>query len=162
MLKALRELIEKTLGTDGEAEPEGRRHGVDLATAVLLVEVARADYEEDLTSDATVFGLVKSHFSLSDEEARLLVQEARTEADHAASLQSFTRQLHECLSVQEKHRIVEMLWEVALADSVLDKHEDHLIRKVAGLLYVSHADLIRIRNSVTERGSRASSRKTAS
>jgi uncharacterized tellurite resistance protein B-like protein len=105
---------------------------------------------------------LKSHFTLSDEEARLLVQEARAEADHAASLQSFTRHLHACLSVQEKHRIVEMLWEVALADSVLDKHEDHLIRKVAGLLYVSHADLIRIRNSVTERGSRASSRKTAS
>jgi hypothetical protein len=59
VLKALRDLIEKTLGTDGDAEPEGRRHGVDLATAVLLVEVARADYEEDLTSDATVFGLAQ-------------------------------------------------------------------------------------------------------
>jgi uncharacterized tellurite resistance protein B-like protein len=162
VLKALRDLIEKTLGTEGGAETEGRRHGVDLATAVLLVEVARADYEEDLTSDAAVFALLKSHFTLNDEEARLLVQEARAEADHAASLQEFTRRLHECLSVEEKHRIVEMLWEVALADSVLDKHEDHLIRKVAGLLYVSHADLIRIRNAVTERGPRASSRRTAS
>lgn len=157
MLKALRDLIENTLGSDGESESEGRRHGVALATAVLLVEVARADYEEDLTSNEAVFSLLKSHFALTDEEVRLLVQEARAEADHAASLQSFTRRLHERLSLQEKHRIVEMLWEVALADSVLDKHEDHLIRKVSGLLYVPHADLIRIRNRVRDH-----SRKTAS
>ena len=41
-----------------------------------------------------------------------------------------------------------MLWQVALADSRLDKHEDHLVRRIAELLYVSHSDLIRIRNRV--------------
>jgi uncharacterized tellurite resistance protein B-like protein len=41
-----------------------------------------------------------------------------------------------------------MLWRVALADDRLDKHEDHVVRKVAGLLYVTHSDLIRIRNTV--------------
>ncbi len=154
MLKALSELIDRALGTGpagagGQVtSPEQRRHGVELATAVLLVEVARADFEEDITSNTAVFDLLRSHFELSEDEARLLIEEARTEADHAASLQSFTRQLHECLAAEEKQRIVEMLWQVALADSVLDRHEDHLIRKVAGLLYVPHADVIRIRNRV--------------
>jgi len=63
-------------------------------------------------------------------------------------LQDYTRTLHEKLTVSEKHEIVEMLWRVALADERLDKHEDHLVRKIAGLLYVSHGDLIRIRNRV--------------
>jgi uncharacterized tellurite resistance protein B-like protein len=112
--------------------------------------MARADFEEDITADATVLELLKSHFDLSEQEAALLVEEARGEADYAASLQSFTRQLHEQLTEEEKHRIVEMLWRVALADSHLDKHEDYLARKVAGLLYVSHSDLIRIRNRVNE------------
>ncbi len=154
MLKALSELIDRALGT-GPAGADGpgagtaqRRHGVELATAVLLVEVARADFEEDITSNTAVFDLLRTHFELSDDEARLLIEEARAEADHAASLQSFTRRLHECLAGEEKQRIIEMLWQVALADSVLDRHEDHLIRKVAGLLYVPHADLIRIRNRV--------------
>ncbi len=44
--------------------------------------------------------------------------------------------------------MVEMLWQVALADRRLDKHEDHLVRRIAELLYVSHSDLIRIRNRV--------------
>jgi uncharacterized tellurite resistance protein B-like protein len=150
MLKALSELLERKLGGGKDAAQEGRRHGLELATAVLLVEVARADFNQDLTANATLFELLKNHFRLSAEEARLLVEEAREEADYAASLQTFTRQLHERLSVDEKHRIIEMLWQVALDDRVLDKHEDHLIRKVAGLLYVSHSDLIRIRNSVRD------------
>jgi uncharacterized tellurite resistance protein B-like protein len=48
----------------------------------------------------------------------------------------------------EKHRVVAMLWEVALADQRLDKHEDYTVRKIADLLYVTHSDLIRIRNRV--------------
>jgi uncharacterized tellurite resistance protein B-like protein len=63
-------------------------------------------------------------------------------------LQAFTRRLHEQLTEAEKHRVIEMLWKVALADQHLDKHEDHLIRRIADLLYVPHRDLIRIRNRV--------------
>lgn len=150
MLKALNDLIERALGNSSEPAPTTRWHGIELATAALLIEVARADYEEDLTANEAVFGLLKAHFDLSEEEARLLMEEARAQADAAASLQAFTRQLHESLTAEEKNRIVEMLWRVALADRVLDRHEDHLVRKVAGLLYVSHSDLIRIRNRVKD------------
>lgn len=145
MFKGLSELLEKALTGGGEA-PEDREHAVKVATALLLIEVARADYQEDLIENAAVFELVKEFFSLSDEETRLLVEEARREADHASSLQQFTRRLHEQLTLGEKHKVVEMLWRVALADQRLDKHEDFLVRKVADLLYVSHRDLIRIRN----------------
>lgn len=152
MLKALSDIFDRALRVDrndATAEEE-RRHGVQLATALLLIEVARADYSEDLTTNEATFRLLKEFFELSDEEATMLVDEAGRQADHAASLQSFTRQLHETLSVPEKHRIVEMMWRVALADDHLDKHEDHLVRKIADLLYVSHSDLIRIRNTVRD------------
>ncbi len=150
MLRGLAELFDKAFQPSSRAEaPErGRRHAVQIATALLLIEVARADFREDLTEDSAVFEQLKRYFSLSEEEAQLLVEQARTEADHAASLQQFTRELHERLSPDEKRRIIEMLWEVALADDHLDKHEDHLIRKIANLLYVPHGDLIRIRNKV--------------
>src|SRR5690606_11137866 len=109
-----------------------------------------ADSSEDLTENQKTFQLLKVFFELSSEEVELLVLEAKQEADHAASLQSFTRQLHDKLTVAEKHQVVEMLWKVALADDHLDKHEDHLVRKIADLLYVSHRDLIRIRNQVRD------------
>ena len=87
---------------------------------------------------------------MSDEETLLLIKEAEEKADDSVSLQDFTRLLHENLSVAEKHSVVEMLWLIALADDHLDKHEDYVVRKVAELLYVTHGDLIRIRNEVKQ------------
>ena len=78
----------------------------------------------------------------------LLGRDVARHCDRAVELQQFTRRLHEQLSTAEKLRVVEMLWQVALADRILDKHEDHLVRRIAELLYVSHSDLIRIRNRV--------------
>jgi len=121
-----------------------------VATALLLIEVARADYASDLAEDAAIFDEVKKFFGLADEEAKLLIQEATQQADRAVSLQSFTRRLVEQLSEQEKQRVVEMLWRVALADKRLDKQEDYVVRQVADLLYISQSDLIRIRNRVYE------------
>jgi len=149
MLKALRELIDKTLKAGADAPTAAdREHALRFATAILLVEVARADFAEAVAEEATIRALLEKSFTLSADETAALLKEAKAEADHTASLQAFTRRLHESLTVPEKHRVVEMLWRVALADEHLDKHEDHLVRKIAGLLYVSHADLIRIRNRV--------------
>jgi uncharacterized tellurite resistance protein B-like protein len=148
VLKALNELLERALGGTDPAPLLDREHALRVATAVLLIEVARADYAEDLSEDRATFALIKEFFELSDAEAALLVDEARRQADHAISLQTFTRTLHEQLTVPEKHQVVEMLWKVALADERLDKYEDYVVRKVADLLYVSHTDLIRIRNRV--------------
>jgi uncharacterized tellurite resistance protein B-like protein len=151
MLKALSQLLERTLrDTPAESGTE-REHAIKVATAALMIEVMRADYEEDAAESAAVTDLLQRFFTLNEEEVTLLLESAQDQAERAASLQGFTRLLHEALSVEEKHAVVEMLWSVALADERLDKHEDHLIRKVAGLLYVSHGDLIRLRNRVLER-----------
>lgn len=153
MLSALTDVIERAFSGGGEPKRDepSREHGLQLATALLLVEITRADYSEDFVETEAVVGLLRSYFELSESEVDLLLEEAKAEADHSASLQAFTRRLHEALTLAEKHRIVEMLWRVALADEHLDKHEDHLVRKVAGLLYVSQSDLIRIRNEVMGR-----------
>jgi uncharacterized tellurite resistance protein B-like protein len=151
MLRALNRLLDKAFTSDGgDQTPAERTHGLQIATALLLIEVARADYEQDLTEDEAVFALIKAFFQLGADEARLLVAEAARHADHAASLQSFTRRLNEQLTADEKLGVVEMLWRVALADRRLDKHEDHIVRKVADLLYVPHSALIRVRNRVRE------------
>jgi uncharacterized tellurite resistance protein B-like protein len=149
MLKALTGFFENRFGSDIAEGATTKDQELKLATAVLLVEVARADFSEDEVELDAVADLLREHLDVSRHDVERLVGEAREQADHSASLQSFTRQLHEELTLEEKQRIIEMLWRVALADESLDKHEDHLIRKVAGLLYISHSDLIRIRNEVS-------------
>jgi uncharacterized tellurite resistance protein B-like protein len=152
MLKALTELIDQAFGAKtAESDGDERRRSVEFATALLLVEVARADYDEDPVERRELIKQLDQHFELTRQEIELLVEEAESEADDTASLQEFTRRLHEALTLEEKFTIVEMLWRVAQADDHLDKHEDHLVRKIAGLLYIPHKDLIRIRNRVLKR-----------
>jgi uncharacterized tellurite resistance protein B-like protein len=150
MLKALSEFFDRALRSETPQTSVERDHAIRVATALLLVEVARADYQDDVIEDRAMQTLIKEHFLLDDTEAELLLDEARQQADRAVSLQSFTRELHEHLSFDEKSKVVEMLWKVALADDKLDKYEDYVVRKVADLLYVPHSDLIRIRNRVRE------------
>jgi uncharacterized tellurite resistance protein B-like protein len=149
MLRALNDLFDRAFAAKGAA-PEDREQALKVATALLLIEVARADYEDDLAEGAAIVQQIGEFFTLDEGEAKLLVDEARRQADHAVSLQSFTRRLVEDLTETERHRVVEMLWRVALADRRLDKHEDYVVRQVAELLYVSPRDLIKIRNRVYE------------
>ncbi len=148
MLGKLNALFDRAFGAEREVPSAEREHALRVATALLLIEVARADYADDLAEDAAMLGSLQQFFSLDAADAKLLLEEARRKADHAVELQAFTRRLHEQLSVSEKHRVVEMLWHVAFADHRLDKHEDHLVGRIAELLYVSRSDLIRIRNRV--------------
>ena len=147
MLRKLTALFDTAFAPENE-DRQAREHALQVATALLLIEVARADYADHLAEDAAMLASLKQFFALDDSEAALLLEEARSTADKAVELQQFTRRLHEQLSVAEKLRVVEMLWQVALADRRLDKHEDHLVRRIADLLYVPHSDLIRIRNRV--------------
>jgi len=147
VLRKLAALFDGGLARENE-DPAAREHALRVATALLLIEVARADYADDFAEGETMIASLKQFFALDDASAELLIEEARSAADQAVELQQFTRRLNEQLSVAEKHRVVEMLWQVALADRRLDKHEDHLVRRIADLLYVSHSDLIRIRNRV--------------
>jgi uncharacterized tellurite resistance protein B-like protein len=148
VIKALAEVFDRAF--NASAAPEDREHALRVATALLLIEVARADYEADLVEDDAIHAEIKRFFGLDDAQAMLVVREATRQADHAASLQSFTRRLVDSLSEAERERVVEMLWRVALADRRLDKHEDYVVRQVAELLYVSQSDLIRLRNRIYE------------
>ena len=150
MLKALTDLLDRALGAQAAPSAAERERALRVATALLLIEVARADYAAEGAEDRAIYGEIKKFFQLDDETTQLLVQQAANEADRAVSLQSFTRRLVEQLSLTERQRVVEMLWRVALADRRLDKREDYVVRQVADLLYVSQSDLIRIRNRVYE------------
>ena len=147
MLKRFQDLVRDLIEEPGEELD--REKGLRLATAALLAEVAKADYTEQVVENEVIFGLLRDRFDLTAEEAEMLIGDGYREAEEAVSLQGFTRLLHEYLTVAEKHDLIEMLWEVALADDELHRYEDYLIRKVAELLYVSQSDLVRLRNRVT-------------
>lgn len=43
------------------------------------------------------------------------------------------------------------MWELAYADTELEKYEEYIIRKVADLIYVSHSEFIRAKTTAKAR-----------
>jgi len=136
--------------SEDEASADVDEARIQHATAVLLVEIARADHERLAIEHDTMLESLMASFSLSVVEAERVLARAEAAAENSVSLNEFTRVLHDELSYQEKEKIVEMLWRIALADKVLDKYEDYMVGKIADLLYIVRGDVIRLRNKVYE------------
>lgn len=117
-----------------------------LATAVLMVDVARADAVFEESEFDRMLQLVESHFQLTPEEAAQLVNQASERADDLISAHEFTQHLHKHLDDDEKARIIGLLWKIAYADGSLDKYEDSLVLKISDLLYVSRGRVMRLKH----------------
>lgn len=131
---------------DTEADSDERQQ---LALASLLVEMARADFDESQEEHNRIIDLLSTHFELSSAESLKLLNRAREANNKAVCLFDFTRALHQSLDAEQKLEVISLLWQVALADTKLDKYEDYLVRKVADLLYVPHSDVVRIKHEVS-------------
>ena len=123
---------------------------IDLATAVLLIEVSKADFEQDEVELGTIRRLLLQHLALCEEEVDTLLQHAHEEADQLVSLQHITRLMNEQLDQQEKVRVIELMWKVVYADGEKHHYEEHLMRQVSDLLYVDHADFIQARHQAED------------
>ena len=148
MLDSLRDLVSKKL--DAKQGPGAREHGVRLATAALLVEMVRADAQTLWEEATALHGLLGRHFKLAPEEVRGLIAAAEREADAAVSLHGYTKLMNDSLDAAEKAQVLELMWRVALADRKLDRYEEHLVRKVADLLYLPNTELVRTKLKVQE------------
>lgn len=116
-----------------------------IALAALLVRVARSDglYAAEETSG--IDRVLMSHLGLGPFEAAALRARAEDlEADSPDTVR-FTRALKEVTPVDERSRLLEALWVVALADGSRDADEDQLLRVVAGLLGLTDVENARAR-----------------
>ncbi|MEM8814870.1 MAG: TerB family tellurite resistance protein [Pseudomonadota bacterium] len=146
MIRALVDKISQAVqATDGQ-ENETREDVLRLCTAVLMVEVARADYDFDESEFDLLLELIKVHFGLSAEDATQLANEAAEVAEDSVSLHEFTQRLHKHLSEREKAEVVSLLWQVAYADGSLDKFEDSIVLKISDLLYVSRGKVMQLKH----------------
>lgn len=139
-------LLDAIFQQSAEVKEPDAEHTLRIATATLLLEVVRADFEVGRREMNEVRQVLSEQFDLNKQELEQLISEADEHADRLVSLQHITRQLNENLSESEKIRIIEMMWQVVFADGNLDHYEEHLIRQVAELLYLPHAEFIKARH----------------
>jgi len=138
---------------------EPRRDGRDeltFACVMLLVEAARMDQRIDPRERAVIERLLGERFGLGRETAKALIDTALAEAEASNRFFAHTQRVKDGLEAAERVRMIEMLWEVVLADGRLDPYEDNLLRRVAGLIHVSDAESGAARQRVKARLAAAS------
>lgn len=139
MLRTLKDLFAPLFDpTPGPRGADG--HTLELASAVLLVEVMRAEGGVGEAERAAALQALERTFTLSADERDTLLAHAQGVAQDATDLHQFTTVLNERLDDAAKVRMVEAMWQVAFADGRLADHERHIVWRVADLLHVRPGD----------------------
>lgn len=133
----------------GPGTPAREAPSEELAVALLLLELARSDFDFPEVERLKIRDLLAQRYQLEQAQAEALMQQAQATEQKAVSLYDYVQALNARLDAAAKRELIQMLWQVAYADGRLDKYEESLLRKLAGLLYVSDADYIRAKLSVT-------------
>ena len=153
MLKDLKNFFEQHL-LPSEEESESEVSGIEYATAALLIELAKADFDEDILERQLIFATLRDTFELSDEDLEELVSLAESASADANDLFQFTSLVNQHYSNEEKILLLENFWKVAYADGRLDKYEEQFIRKVGGLINLPPSEFtktkLRVRKNLSD------------
>jgi uncharacterized tellurite resistance protein B-like protein len=146
----LKDLVE---GVDADASRAGnlREEELRLSAGALLVTAGAVDGTFDAEERRRVKALLQKRFDLDAQEVRRLFEGAEARERDAVDLYRFTSVLCRELDQDGRKRIVEMLWEVVMADGVVDEFESNLVWRVAELIGVSTRDRVTLRKMVEAR-----------
>ena len=149
MLKAIKIFFEQNMslevftGTVTGIDSEKPEHQLRLATTALLIEMMNQDEKVHETEKQAVREALKDNFNLDDDEISELCTLAEEELHNATDYYQFTKLIAEHFTQSQKIQVIELLWRIAYADNHLDAYEEHMVRRIADLIYVPHHDFIR-------------------
>lgn len=148
MFNTFKQFFDSLLSPATDTDPQTAERALRLATAVMLVEVMRADTTFHPGEREAVLVALRDNFALSDDEASRLAELAETTARDATDLFSFTSRINDRFDMPQKLRMVEHMWRVAYADGRLSDHERHVLWRIADLLHVPQGAYVNARMRV--------------
>ena len=132
MLQSLKKIFSNETNQDQEVKDN------DIGIlAGLLIEAANTD--GNVTEDEVnqISNSLINVFRENPEEVKTALSKALDDKDNSRSLFFYTSKLNKSFSHEKKLLLIEVLWEVILSDNEVHDFESNLLRRLAGLLYVS-------------------------
>ncbi len=128
---------------DSASKEQDESERIQIATCIILLEVAKSDDEFSSIEKTTLTAILKKKFKLSAEAAEELMKIADRKREESIDLWEFTHIINENYTKEGKIKVVEAVWQIIYVDEKLDKYEDHFVHKLAKLLQLKHNDLIK-------------------
>jgi len=150
MLKALQNFFQQnTAPEQANLNPVDGMTNEAFLSLVLMTEISLADGKLSDDEREHLLHELEHEYEMKGEQAENALEKAIKAVKEASSLHDFTAQL-KALGYQQRVELMENLWVVAYADSELDPYEESMLRKLADLLYISHADYIQTKLKVMD------------
>lgn len=148
------DILAKLRGLIDGTAPESGSDTMALQTACcgLLMEVARLESPDAERKRDAVAQTMHEQFGIAGEELDGLVANTARPDNRLTSYYRQVMLINKRYAPYQKAQFIERLWRVAIADGEIDMYEDQLIRTLADLLYVPHADFILAKHRVQTAG----------
>jgi len=152
MLKDIKRFFEEKFLLE-EKNESGLTKGIEYATAALMIELAKSDFEEDDIERQLIITMLRDTFDIEGYDLEELMKTAEAGSADASDLFQFTSLINEHYNNEQKIELLENLWRVAYADGRLDKYEEQFIRRIAGLINLPPSEFtktkLRIKHQLT-------------
>ena len=106
----------------------------------LMIEAAYTDGNIDLSELNKIKLSLINIFSEDPKEVSLVLEKAQQNKNNSKSLHYYTSFINKNFDDKKKLLLIEVLWEIVLSDGEVHDFESNLIRRLAGLLYISDVD----------------------
>ena len=106
----------------------------------LMVEAAYTDNKIDEIELNKIKSSLINLFHEDPEEVNSVLREAEKNKNNTKSLYHYTSFINKNFEHDKKLLLIEALWEIVLSDGEVHDFESNLIRRLAGLLYISDVD----------------------
>ncbi len=113
-----------------------------VATAALLIEMAKADGDFSDHERNRIFKLLQNDFELDDECVNELLELSKQKVKDSISVYEFSSVINNSFTQQEKIELMKNLWRIIYENGKLDSHEDQLIKIIGSTLNLEHKDII--------------------
>jgi uncharacterized tellurite resistance protein B-like protein len=134
--------ISESLNIQNESVQEDHQKQLQVATAVIFIEMAKADGEFSEEERKHIVHSLTKRYNLSEEYVNDLIELSKTELKESVSLYEFSNVINEHFSIDDKRELLKNLWRLIYTDEKLDKYEDHLIKIIGGMLRMEHKQII--------------------
>tara|TARA_Y100000768_G_scaffold67926_1_gene47599 strand:- start:22707 stop:23159 length:453 start_codon:yes stop_codon:yes gene_type:complete len=149
MIKKIKDLL-ASISKEEKIDDTSDLASLNEACAALLVEIAFADKEFNTKEKQSLKESLIESYNLEEKDIEDIIRDAEKTVEDSTSLYEYTRKVNDEFGYNKKLTLLENLWKVAYADNILDKYEEHLIRKISDLIHISHSDYINIKLKVRD------------
>ena len=118
---------------------------LQIAVSKILVRTAKIDDEFHILEEQKILELLTKYFSLNDKDSKNLMELGISEEKSATDLYAYTNTIKKSLELNERKKIIEMMWQIIVTDDNFDPYENNLVWRVAELIGLSTRERVQIK-----------------